>query len=710
MGRLAFSNCRFTLPTEKTYRPPPSLRSIESWIPTWLSGVGQTMDRESNPIGFLHAAVGDLLANQAVAAGGLVRQRSGRWELDFWQSIPDADLVKPNETAIADAAEQFDGRTSRQIGNVYLVPVHPPATDRTTDESIAKSIDDLSATHQTPAFFWFTLCPGERILGDDAAMALSLLVAVFQRFEIHARLSRRNQSLVKLLNAAAKWQTIDDLDELLSAVAATSTEILDCQRASIFLHDKRRGVLIGRPAIGIADGALTVPDDRGIVGEVLASGEGRLWTRGDDVVGRQNAEVDAQTEFETRSLAAVPMMNWQINNNATTTNQYAPTDQCIGVFEAINHHDGPFTPEDLVTLADLAIHASAAIASQSRRERLIRSRDRLINDAKTKSELIGQHSSVEHLRSQVARLAPTDLSVLIRGENGTGKEILARQVHYQSGRHDGPFIAVNCAAIVETLLESELFGHEKGAFTDASQTRIGKFEAAAGGTLFLDEIGDMTAGGQAKLLRALESREIVRVGGTETIPVDVRIIAATNQPLESLISAKKFREDLFFRLAVVSLTLPPLRERGQDVVLLAEHFLHVYAPGAGRQQIELSQAAKNSLCSFPWPGNIRQLRNVIERTCYLAEGNVIEPSDLDLPATTDDLGNSSSRDAVELSQATKQFQVLHINRTIARCGGNMTQAATALGLHRSNLYRKMRQLEMPSSREEEDPNDTLGDP
>lgn len=668
------------------------------------------MDRESNPIGFLHAAVGDLLANQAVAAGGLVRQRSGRWELDFWQSIPDADLVKPNETAIADAAEQFDGRTSRQIGNVYLVPVHPPATDRTTDESIAKSIDDLSATHQTPAFFWFTLCPGERILGDDAAMALSLLVAVFQRFEIHARLSRRNQSLVKLLNAAAKWQTIDDLDELLSAVAATSTEILDCQRASIFLHDKRRGVLIGRPAIGIADGALTVPDDRGIVGEVLASGEGRLWTRGDDVVGRQNAEVDAQTEFETRSLAAVPMMNWQINNNATTTNQYAPTDQCIGVFEAINHHDGPFTPEDLVTLADLAIHASAAIASQSRRERLIRSRDRLINDAKTKSELIGQHSSVEHLRSQVARLAPTDLSVLIRGENGTGKEILARQVHYQSGRHDGPFIAVNCAAIVETLLESELFGHEKGAFTDASQTRIGKFEAAAGGTLFLDEIGDMTAGGQAKLLRALESREIVRVGGTETIPVDVRIIAATNQPLESLISAKKFREDLFFRLAVVSLTLPPLRERGQDVVLLAEHFLHVYAPGAGRQQIELSQAAKNSLCSFPWPGNIRQLRNVIERTCYLAEGNVIEPSDLDLPATTDDLGNSSSRDAVELSQATKQFQVLHINRTIARCGGNMTQAATALGLHRSNLYRKMRQLEMPSSREEEDPNDTLGDP
>lgn len=668
------------------------------------------MDRESNPIGFLHAAVGDLLANQAVAAGGLVRQRSGRWELDFWQSIPDADLVKPNETAIADAAEQFDGRTSRQIGNVYLVPVHPPATDRTTDESIAKSIDDLSATHQTPAFFWFTLCPGERILGDDAAMALSLLVAVFQRFEIHARLSRRNQSLVKLLNAAAKWQTIDDLDELLSAVAATSTEILDCQRASIFLHDKRRGMLIGRPAIGIADGALTVPDDRGIVGEVLASGEGRLWTRGDDVVGRQNAEVDAQTEFETRSLAAVPMMNWQINNNATTTNQYAPTDQCIGVFEAINHHDGPFTPEDLVTLADLAIHASAAIASQSRRERLIRSRDRLINDAKTKSELIGQHSSVEHLRSQVARLAPTDLSVLIRGENGTGKEILARQVHYQSGRHDGPFIAVNCAAIVETLLESELFGHEKGAFTDASQTRIGKFEAAAGGTLFLDEIGDMTAGGQAKLLRALESREIVRVGGTETIPVDVRIIAATNQPLESLISAKKFREDLFFRLAVVSLTLPPLRERGQDVVLLAEHFLHVYAPGAGRQQIELSQAAKNSLCSFPWPGNIRQLRNVIERTCYLAEGNVIEPSDLDLPATTDDLGNSSSRDAVELSQATKQFQVLHINRTIARCGGNMTQAATALGLHRSNLYRKMRQLEMPSSREEEDPNDTLGDP
>ena len=238
-----------------------------------------------------------------------------------------------------------------------------------------------------------------------------------------------------------------------------------------------------------------------------------------------------------------------------------------------NHNDAGFEAYDATVLTDLATHAAVAIEGHRTRKKLAQSRDRLVDDAASASRMIGDHPALVALRQNAAKVAGTDLSVLIRGENGTGKEVLAKHVHYQSDRRSGPFVAVNCAALVESLLESELFGHEKGAFTDANQTRVGKFELASGGTLFLDEIGDMSLSGQAKLLRVLEEKVVVRVGGSQTIPVDVRVIAATNQPLEDLISSKRFREDLFFRLNVVPLTLPPLRLRGEDVVLLAEHFL-----------------------------------------------------------------------------------------------------------------------------------------
>ena len=302
-------------------------------------------------------------------------------------------------------------------------------------------------------------------------------------------------------------------------------------------------------------------------------------------------------------------------------------------------------------------------------------------------------------------MARTELSVLILGKNGTGKEVLARQVHYQSDRRSGPFVAVNCAALVESLLESELFGHEKGAFTDAQATRMGKFELASGGTLFLDEIGDMSLGGQAKLLRVLEEKVIVRVGGSETIPVDVRVVAATNQPLEELIEQKKFRQDLFFRLSVVSLRLPPLAERGDDVLVLAEHFLNHFAAQIGRPILSFSDEAKTALRSHPWPGNVRQLRNTIERASYLSESDQITAEDLDLvggTATSGGTGTSHEIHAAfpKLTDATKAFQVRHIEATVASTGGNMTEAASRMGLHRSNLYRKMRQLGMSGGEEE----------
>ena len=531
---------------------------------------------------------------------------------------------------------------------------------------------------------------GDRVPHDDVAVGSRLLAGALEQSQLNDFQRGRASALEQIVTASAQWYALDSLDELLTAVAGTATEVLRCARASIFLRDSRRKRLIGRPALGLPGNQLVVSENRGVVGEVVSNGIPQLWTRDDDSDARQNADIDQRNNFVTVSLAAVPI--WSAGG-LNADGQPLAGGRVTGVFEAINHHDGSFDDSDLDTLAILARHVAAALATQKQRKDLRTSRDHLIDQASQSNRLLGSHPTIETLRTQIERVAPTDLSVLIRGENGTGKEVLARQIHYSSTRRDRPFIAVNCAALVESLLESELFGHEAGSFTDAQKTRIGKFESVAGGTLFLDEIGDMSAGGQAKLLRALENREIVRVGGTETIPIDVRIIAATNQPLEQRIAEKLFREDLFFRLAVVSLTVPPLRSRGEDILELAEKFIEQYASAAGRPRLQLSGRARQQLRRYSWPGNVRQLRNVIERVCYLASDNLIEPSDLDLPK----LGVAAASEgalATELSEATKQFQITHINSLVQQNNGNMTRAAEALGLHRSNLYRKMRQLGM----------------
>jgi DNA-binding NtrC family response regulator len=440
---------------------------------------------------------------------------------------------------------------------------------------------------------------------------------------------------------------------------------------------------------------------------------------GEDAESEVNRNVDRKLKFVTRSLVAVPMKS--------------ATGQLVGVFEVINKNMGGddehgatgFGARDIARLVDLARHATTALLGAQTRQRLTQSRDRLLSDAASSYQVIGQSPAIRSLRETIARVAPTELSVLALGENGTGKEVIARSLHFQSQRRDQAFVAVNCAALVESLLESELFGHERGAFTDAHQARPGKFELANGGTLFLDEIGDMSPGGQAKLLRVLEEKIVVRVGGSTPIPVDVRIIAATNQSLPELVAQKRFREDLFFRLNVVSFRLPPLRQRGDDILLLADHFLQQFAAQIGRAQPSFSDAAKEAMLAHPWPGNVRELRNVMERASYLAQSNVLSPSDLGLgPIDSPTSGfteaggdifsaglqasagpTASSGDGVAtgaifsafrgtLADATHDFQVELIRASIQAQRGNMTAAAETLGLHRSNLYRKMRQLGM----------------
>ena len=308
--------------------------------------------------------------------------------------------------------------------------------------------------------------------------------------------------------------------------------------------------------------------------------------------------------------------------------------------------------------------------------------------------LVGDSPAIVALKSSIERLASTDLPVLILGESGTGKEIVAQALHYHGQRADRPFVAVNCAALAETLLESELFGHEKGAFTDASETRQGKFELADGGTLFLDEIGDMSLGGQAKLLRVLEEKNITRVGGSQTIPINVRVVAATNSNLAESVSRKKFREDLYYRLSVVTQNLPALRDRPEDIVLLANHFLEQFCPQAGRSLMKFSADARKRLQSHHWPGNVRELKNLMERIAFLSSGDRIEVDDLAFILSPERQGMLEPSADMSLNDATHQFQQEFIRRSIKRVQGNMSEAARLLGLHRSNLYRKMSQLGM----------------
>jgi len=297
---------------------------------------------------------------------------------------------------------------------------------------------------------------------------------------------------------------------------------------------------------------------------------------------------------------------------------------------------------------------------------------------------------MQQLREQIAMAAPTNGRVLIHGENGTGKELVARTVHALSRRRGGPFVEVNCAAIPEELIESELFGHMKGAFTGAMADRRGKFELADAGTLFLDEIGDMSLKTQAKVLRALQEQVVEPVGGASSVRVDVRVLAATNKDLTTEIRMGRFREDLYFRLNVIPIFVPPLRDRPDDILLLAEHFMTELSVEYGRRPKKFDSGAASGLRSFRWPGNVRELRNVVERLMIMVRGDIIGLSDLSfLDGMTAGMPEGPAP-VVPLHEARDQFERDYILRALAAQQGNISRTAEVLGVERSNLYRKMR--------------------
>ncbi|NQV22728.1 MAG: sigma-54-dependent Fis family transcriptional regulator [Rhodopirellula sp.] len=346
-----------------------------------------------------------------------------------------------------------------------------------------------------------------------------------------------------------------------------------------------------------------------------------------------------------------------------------------------------------VELDVLALVLNRAIEHRELQEKV-----RVLSDAVAQAgsfgELLGESPRMQSLFDELSRVADTETSVLIVGESGTGKELVARALHARSRRQSQPFVAINCAALPEALLESELFGHKRGAFTDARSDRPGLFQQADGGTLFLDEVGEIPLALQPKLLRALEERTARPVGDDKEHPFDVRLVAATNRDLESAVEDGRFREDLFFRINVIQIDLPPLRSRGADVLLIAQHFIEQFARRSGREITGLSEAAARRLMDYAWPGNVRELRNAMERSVALTRVDQISVDDLPekirvYRRTQLDLG---SDDPAQL-QTLEEVERRYIEHVLKATGNSRTQAARILGLDRKTLYRKLKQYE-----------------
>jgi two-component system response regulator HydG len=352
---------------------------------------------------------------------------------------------------------------------------------------------------------------------------------------------------------------------------------------------------------------------------------------------------------------------------------------------------------------ELALTIERGLKHRALREEVKRLR-KAVDETQRFDEILGTSAAMLKMCELVTRVADTETTVLVTGESGTGKELVAKALHSKSGRKEGPFVAINCAAMPESLLESELFGHTKGAFTDARTARPGLFIKASKGTLFLDEIGEMPAGMQAKLLRALQERTVRPVGGDQEQPFDARIIAATNRDLETEVEERRFREDLFYRINVVRIHVPPLRARGSDVLLLAQHFLERYASQSRRMVVGMTSAAADKLVSYPWPGNVRELQNCIERAVALAQFDQIGVDDL--PERIKDYKtariNIDSNDPAELLPMD-EVERRYILKVLEAVGGNKTLAAQVLGFDRRTLYRKLERVREPAGREHRPP-------
>jgi len=480
------------------------------------------------------------------------------------------------------------------------------------------------------------------------------------------------EELEILFQMASSLSSTLELSKILDIIIESVRTLLKAEASSLLLLDETTNELYFASTTGEVSERLknlTVPLDKGIAGACVREGKPKVvndTTKDKDFY----PQIDRKTGFVTHSIIAAPL----IISNKT-----------IGVIEVLNKKDSQsWTDEDKELLILIAFQSAQVIQNAKLHLQIHEYKELLRNEIDARYAIISNSEQFKSVLSLAEKVAPGNTSVLLLGENGTGKELVARYVHRLSPRRDQPFIAVSCAAIPATLLESELFGYEKGAFTGATSTHKGRFESANGGTIFLDEIGDLSLETQSKLLRVLQEREFERLGGTKAIKVDVRVVAATNQNLEEKIKEKLFREDLFYRLNVFPIYIPPLRERKDDIPVLAEHFLSLYARQMNKPAKRIATEVMENLLNYPWPGNVRELQNVIERAVVLTSNEIIKLDALMLPSPPPEELVASGR---SLKQAIDEFKMRYIQETIKQCHGNHREASRILKIQPTYLSR-----------------------
>ena len=484
------------------------------------------------------------------------------------------------------------------------------------------------------------------------------------------------RDLSALMKISTSINAIRGLEDLLQRLIELLFEVVPAQRGAILLTNDESldsTTVFGLDRVSGKDKAVNV--SRTIAQQVLRDGVALL---ANDAETQSLLSTDSVIQARTRSVMCVPLVM---------------IDHKLGVLYLDTTIAGDQFNRDHLQLVT-AISGIAAVAIENARhfEWLQTENERLLADVNIEHNMVGEGPAMQRVYHFISKVAPTDSTVLIAGESGTGKELAARAIHRNSKRAQKPFMAVNCAALTESLLESELFGHEKGSFTGAFTQKKGRLEIADGGTVFLDEIGELTPALQVKLLRVLQEREFERVGGTVTIKVDLRVIAATNKNLEDAIEAGEFRQDLYYRLNVVSLEMPPLRERREDIMLLASYFADKYGTKCNRKLVGISPDARACLTAYDWPGNVRELENAIERAIVLGTTDVILPEDL--PEALLEQETSAAQSAMGYHEAVTQTKKQIIVKAIEEAKGNYTEAARRLGVHPNYLHRLIRNLNL----------------
>jgi len=471
-----------------------------------------------------------------------------------------------------------------------------------------------------------------------------------------------------------------DLDQLLELIIDTATRVMEAKASSLLLLDEKTKKLYFKVATGEKGKEVRqfeVKLGEGIAGYVAETGEPLLIP---DVSKepRWDKRISEYTGFKTLSIACVPM---KID------------DKIIGVVEIIDKEDGtPIKEEDVKMLSVIADMASMAISNAQKIKQVKRENRDLKEELSSKYQIIGESKRLKAIIYDALKVANSKTTTLILGESGTGKELLARLIHQAGPRKSMPMIVLNCAALPETLLEDDLFGHEKGAFTGATARKTGKFELADKGTIFLDEIAEMSPGMQAKLLQVLQEGVFYRVGGVEPITVDVRVIAATNRDIIKEIANERFREDLYYRLNVVQLQMPPLRDRKEDIPLLANYFLDLFGTETGFQNLKISKEALGKIMAYNWPGNVRELRNAIERAVVMGNKHEILPEDLPIGSQVKE--QPGLEVGLNLKDALDKFKKEFIRINLEHSGGNRSKAAKVMEIQRTYLSRLISQYNL----------------